>query len=117
MGQRTVRKETPASTGFIVGVKINSAEFQGGFGSDDDGYTAEALDKSGFDFIELTGGTYKKPALEQNEINEARRIKPRIKNAKVYVTGGFRTVQGMVAALEMGGTDGVGLARPSAAEP
>jgi hypothetical protein len=44
-------------------------------------------------------------------------IRPKLKKTKVYVTGGFRTASGMVQAIESNACDGVGLARPLAAEP
>jgi hypothetical protein len=44
-------------------------------------------------------------------------IRPKLRKTKVYVTGGFRTASGMVQAIESDACDGVGLARPLAAEP
>lgn len=35
---------------------------------------------------------------------------------RVYVTGGFRTVEGMAAAVRDRAADGIGLARPTTAE-
>jgi hypothetical protein len=42
-------------------------------------------------------------------------IVPALKDTKAYVTGGFRSVGGMIDALAT--VDGIGLARPLAAEP
>ena len=42
-------------------------------------------------------------------------IVPTLKKTKVYVTGGFKTVGGMVNAVST--VDGVGLARPACQEP
>lgn len=44
-------------------------------------------------------------------------VRPQIKKAAVYLTGGFRTVPGMIRAIRNNETDGVSLARPVAAEP
>lgn len=44
-------------------------------------------------------------------------IRPHLKTTKVYVTGGFRTIGGMVTAINQGSCDGIGLGRPLAAEP
>jgi hypothetical protein len=44
-------------------------------------------------------------------------IRPKLKKTKVYVTGGFRTASGMVQAIESNACDGIGIARPLAAEP
>lgn len=50
-------------------------------------------------------------------IEFAEMIRPHLQKTKVYVTGGFRTTSGMVRAIKDGACDGVGLARPLAAEP
>lgn len=44
-------------------------------------------------------------------------LRPLVKNTKLYVTGGLRTTSGMVRAVESGACDGIGMARPIAAEP
>ncbi|KAH7712219.1 Protein W06H8.2 [Aphelenchoides avenae] len=123
-----IRELMPPETGFIVGMKMNSVEFQeGGLEATDAGMFAELFDGVGFDFIELSGGTFEKQqfchtketTLQREAFFQrfAHEIKPRVKRAVVYLTGGFRTVKGMVSAIENGDTDGVGMARPLAAEP
>lgn len=64
-----VRSEIPATTGFVIGVTINSVEFENGASSTDDAMlTAKALDDAGFDFIELSGGAYEHlPAAGDNK--------------------------------------------------
>lgn len=53
------RAEIPASSGFVIGIKINSVEFQEDADNISDAIAvAKALDAVGFDFIELSGGTY-----------------------------------------------------------
>jgi 2,4-dienoyl-CoA reductase-like NADH-dependent reductase (Old Yellow Enzyme family) len=79
------------------------------------------------DFIELSGGTYEqlqfhhvKESTKKREaffLEFAKNIKPKVKSAKVYLTGGFRTLPAMVRAVESNETDGVGLGRPVTAEP
>ncbi|KAH7698774.1 Protein F17A9.4 [Aphelenchoides avenae] len=107
---------------------MNSVEFQDkGLQTDDAAKVAEALDKAGLDFIELSGGTYEhiqffhaKESTKKREayfLEFAEQIKPKIKKAIMYLTGGFRTVPGMVAAIENGDADGIGLGRPVTAEP
>lgn len=123
-----IRAELPASTGFIIGIKVNSVEFQEDGNSTDDAIQiAKALDAIGFDFLELSGGTYEKfqffHAKDSTKKREAffgefaSAIKPHIKNAVVYLTGGFRTVPAMVGAIQSGETDGIGIGRPVTAEP
>uniref|UniRef100_A0A1I7RMH8 Oxidored_FMN domain-containing protein n=2 Tax=Bursaphelenchus xylophilus TaxID=6326 RepID=A0A1I7RMH8_BURXY len=88
---------------------------------------AKHFDELGFDFIELTGGNLEaarmghvKESTKKREayfIEFAGAIKPNIQNAAIYLTGGFRTAPAMVAAIRNNETDGIGLARPAAAEP
>ena len=122
-----VREEIPASTGFIIGIKLNSVEFQNeGITTDEVKQVAQTLDEAGLDFIELSGGTYeefgfahKKESTKKREayfVEFAEQIKPAVKNAVIYVTGGFRTVPGMVQAIRDGITDGIGLGRPATGE-
>ncbi|CEF64082.1 NADH:flavin oxidoreductase/NADH oxidase, N-terminal domain and Aldolase-type TIM barrel domain-containing protein [Strongyloides ratti] len=121
-----IRKRVPADTGFVVGIKLNSVEFQNdGLKTDEAVEIVKKLDEIGFDFIELSGGTYEKWVMEtpSNSSREgyfevfAKSIKENVKNAKIYLTGGFRTVEGMVSSIEFGSTDGIGIGRPSTAEP
>ncbi|PIC24313.1 hypothetical protein B9Z55_017701 [Caenorhabditis nigoni] len=123
-----IRKEVPESTGFLVGIKSNSKEFQEkGTTVNDARDLCEAYEKHGFDFVELTGGTAEKYVFaherESTKIREAffvefaDAIRPVFKNTVLYLTGGFRTVGAMIDAVEKGTTQGIGLARPATAEP
>ncbi|KAE9548669.1 hypothetical protein FO519_008115 [Halicephalobus sp. NKZ332] len=122
-----IRKEIPPETGFLIGIKMNSVEFQEkGLDSDDSVLMCKEFEKIGFDFIELSGGTIEKLVFchisestvkrEAFFLEFAKKIRPAIKNTVVYLTGGFRTVPGMVKAVEEGATDGIGLGRPITAE-
>ncbi|CAB3406351.1 unnamed protein product [Caenorhabditis bovis] len=123
-----IRKEIPASTGFLVGIKMNSVEFQEeGTTVDDAAGMAKKLEEVGFDFVELSGGTIEKLAFshlrdstrkrEAFFLEFAQNIRPVFKNTVVYLTGGFRTVKAMVEAIEENATQGIGLGRPITAEP
>ncbi|CAP61945.1 uncharacterized protein PODANS_5_1620 [Podospora anserina S mat+] len=105
---------------FILAIKINSVEFQAdGFTVEEASELCEILEKAGFDFVELSGGTYEEMALaHRRESTKAReaffldfaeKIAPRLNKTKVYVTGGFRTAKGMADALQS--VDGVGMVR------
>ncbi|KAJ4185306.1 hypothetical protein NW767_012952 [Fusarium falciforme] len=123
----SIRARIPMSTGFVLGVKLNSVEFdEKGFTPEECAELCELLEhQCQFDFVELSGGTYEDMAFEhKNEHTKKREafflefaesIVPRLKQTKVFVTGGFRTVSAMVKALDV--VDGVGLARPLCAEP
>lgn len=110
---------------FIVSIKLNSVEFQeGGFSTEDCRDLCAELEKNGFDFVELSGGTYeaggffhRKESTRKREsffLDFADIIAPELKKTKVYVTGGLRTTDGMVRALDS--VSGVGLGRPACDE-
>ncbi|KWF16367.1 NADH:flavin oxidoreductase/NADH oxidase family protein [Burkholderia pseudomultivorans] len=53
------------SPGFVVAVKLNSADFQrGGFSADDAKRVVELLNPLGVDLVELSGGSYEAPAMQ-----------------------------------------------------
>lgn len=120
------------SDDFIISVKLNSADFQrGGITEEEVIYVFKAIDQAGIDFIEISGGTYEAPAMagaksehrkdstiarEAYFLDFAAKIRHQVK-CPLMVTGGFRTVKGMNAALASGACDFIGLARPLAVEP
>lgn len=60
---RSVR--SVVAPGFVVAVKLNSADFQrGGFSSDDAKRVVEMLNPLGVDLVELSGGSYEVPAMQ-----------------------------------------------------
>ncbi|KIW90333.1 uncharacterized protein Z519_08977 [Cladophialophora bantiana CBS 173.52] len=118
---QSIRRKLPASSGFVLGIKINSVEFQeGGFTADEAKDLCVLLEQNEFDFVELSGGTYqslafthKRESTKKREaffLEFADKITPGLKKTKTYVTGGFKTLDGMVNALKT--VDGVGLGRP-----
>lgn len=115
---------------FPIGIKLNSADFQkGGFSEDESMEAIKALAAAGIDLIEISGGTYEAPemmvAKQQKEstkqreayfLDFAEKIRNSIKTPLV-VTGGFRSLEGMAAAISSGAVDFVGIARALAVEP
>ncbi len=126
---KAVREAT--SENFIISVKLNSADFQRGGITEEDVITVfKAIDAVGIDLIEISGGTYEAPAMagEKSEkrkastiareayfLDFAEKIRQQV-TCKLMVTGGFRTVAGMNAALQSGACDFIGIARPFAVE-
>ena len=126
---KAVRAAT--SENFIISVKLNSADFQkGGITEEEVISVFKAIDEAGIDLIEISGGTYEAPAMAGAKSNQrkestiareayfldfAEKIRKEVK-CKLMVTGGFRTVKGMNAALESGACDFIGIARPLAVE-
>lgn len=130
-----VRKRLPVeSTGFVLGIKLNSVEFmEDAFLPADCAELCNLLETEGqFDFVELSGGTFEKLGFnnagkrDSTKNREAYFLKwtdqivPKLRgNIRVFVTGGFRTVSAMVSAVTDAKVplDGIGLARPLAQEP
>jgi len=117
---------------FPIGIKLNSADFQrGGFSEEESSATMQALAAAGIDMIEISGGTYEAPAMAGSGSNAkkattvareayflefAEKIRSEI-DVPLTVTGGFRSYEGMRAALESGALDMIGLARLLAIDP
>ena len=126
---KAVRAAT--SDQFIISVKLNSADFQrGGITEDEVVAVFKAIDAAGIDLIEISGGTYEAPAMagakedkrkassiarEAYFLDFAEKIRKEVK-CHLMVTGGFRTVEGMNAALDSDACDFIGIARPLAVE-
>jgi 2,4-dienoyl-CoA reductase-like NADH-dependent reductase (Old Yellow Enzyme family) len=124
---------------YPIAVKLNSADFQrGGFSFEDSQTVAGWLDEAGVDLIEISGGTYEQPKMANIEGLEpvfdptlskstrereaffarfAPEIRHHVKRAKLMVTGGFRTAEGMADAITHDGVDLIGIARPLCMHP
>ncbi|EPY99841.1 NADH:flavin oxidoreductase/NADH oxidase family protein [Mannheimia haemolytica] len=112
---------------FLVGVKLNSADFQkGGFDEQDSLQVVATLSQLGIDFIEISGGNYESPAMlaekastrnrEAFFIDYADKVR-QVSQAPLIITGGFRSEQAINEALAKGHLDLVGIARPFALMP
>ncbi|MCM0042581.1 MAG: NADH:flavin oxidoreductase/NADH oxidase family protein [Algoriphagus sp.] len=122
-----IRKEVGAS--FPVSIKLNSADFQkGGFTQEDSREVIKQLSALGMDLIEISGGTYEAPAMmgaAQKESTQQREAYfltyceevRKLVQSPLMLTGGFRSAQGMNAALESGACDVIGIARSLAIQP
>jgi len=115
---------------FPVGIKINSADFQrGGFTEDESIEILKLLDAEGMDLIEISGGSYERPAMMVGNIKKQSTIEREAyfidyvekakKNIKspLMLTGGFRTVEVMENALAENKVDVIGMARPFTVYP
>ncbi|MEY4270043.1 MAG: hypothetical protein RLZZ58_1259 [Pseudomonadota bacterium] len=118
---------------FPVAVKLNSADFQrGGFDFADSLRVAQWLQDDGIDLIELSGGSYEQPKLlgmAGLEPEAAQHVAPSTLAREAYfvdfaaamqkqvrvpllVTGGFRTLGAMEAAVASGAAAMIGIGRP-----
>lgn len=127
---RAIRAEVGADV--PVGIKLNSADFQkGGFGEDESLEVVHALADEGLDLLEVSGGTYTSAAMlgvdeslkestrkrEAYFLAYAEKVRAQRPELPLMLTGGFRSVGGMVDAVESGEIDLVGLGRPLAVQP
>lgn len=123
---RAIRERVGAA--FPIGIKLNSADFQkGGFSEEDSMEVIKIIAKEGIDLIEISGGTYEAPAMmgrrkkstrerEAYFIDYVERAR-KVTEVPLMLTGGFRSVEAMEAALNSEALDVVGLARPFCVYP
>lgn len=118
---------------YPISVKLNSSDFvKGGFTLDESVQVVQWLNDAGVDLLEVSGGTYEQleffKALPESEVRDSTREREAVfleyaKSIKavarmpIMVTGGFRTLAGMEAALAGGHTDMLGVARPFCLDP
>ncbi|CAI6282814.1 unnamed protein product [Periconia digitata] len=126
---RAIRAVVPAT--FAVGVKFNSADVGGQESLEENLEQLGLVVAEQVDFIEISGGTYEnmrmggpeKPKAERTIEREAffldyaSIVRERFPKVILMVTGGFRTRRGMIAALESGACDIVGVGRPATVWP
>lgn len=118
---------------FIVGVKLNSADFQkGGFDIADSEQVVDWLNAEAVDFVEISGGSYESSAMmgnsedgrvesstEKRELfffDFAKRISETA-NMPLMVTGGVTRRETAETALQDAGVDMVGIGRAFAYNP
>ncbi|MFW2176265.1 MULTISPECIES: NADH:flavin oxidoreductase/NADH oxidase family protein [unclassified Moraxella] len=112
---------------FLVGLKLNSADFQkGGFDENDSVQVIAKMSELGIDFIEVSGGNYESPAMMQAKdstkqreaffLDYAKKVRA-VSDVPLIVTGGFRSESAMNEALESKELDFIGIARPLAIMP
>ncbi|SFB59754.1 2,4-dienoyl-CoA reductase [Amycolatopsis marina] len=126
---RRVRAEVGDSV--PLSVKLNSADFQrGGFTEEESLEVVRELGEAGIDLLEISGGTYERAAMmgltsgsrastrsrEAYFLDYATKAR-QVSDVALMVTGGFRTVAGMAAALRSGALDVIGLGRPVTVTP
>ena len=117
-----IRRQVGAD--YPIGIKINSADFQrGGFTEKESMEVIRLLGNDGIDLIEISGGTYEKPAMIKGNRKKSTQEREAyfldyIEKARQFtstplmLTGGFRSVEVMEKALADNKLDIIGLARP-----
>ena len=111
--------------GFPVAVKLNATDqLDGGLTSGDALEVVAALDGTGIDLLDISGGTYFPGAKSASDASGgepyflafARRARERT-GVPLMVTGGFKTHEQARSAITSGGADVVGLARALVLDP
>jgi len=116
------------SPGFVVSVKLNSADFQrGGFSADDARQVVQWLGSLGVDLVELSGGSYEAPAMQGQArdgrtlareayfVDFARDVRA-LATMPVMVTGGIRRLP-VAEQVVAQGVDMVGMGTALAIAP
>lgn len=110
---------------FPIGVKLNATDqLDGGFQEDEALGVVAALDTSGVDLIDISGGTYFPGAASSSDragsgpyfLEFASRAKAKTA-VPLMVTGGFKTLEQAKEAIVSGMADVVGLARALIVDP
>lgn len=111
---------------FNIGIKINSTDFkEDGLTEEDSLKTIIELADLGLDFVEISGGTYERPAMmgatskSTNQVffaEYSKKLKQKIE-IPVVVTGGIRSINAINTLLNDNTTDFIGIARPLTIDP
>uniref|UniRef100_A0A9J2P454 NADH:flavin oxidoreductase/NADH oxidase N-terminal domain-containing protein n=1 Tax=Ascaris lumbricoides TaxID=6252 RepID=A0A9J2P454_ASCLU len=125
---QAIRMRVRRPNNFAIGLKLFSGNFEPDYNEDEFGTFIRSVEKTGFDYITITGGHYYllKELKEGEEIANKHEqfyqaivpvIKRNLTRTKLYMNGGFVTLADMCEAIRSGWAMGVSLARPVAAEP
>ncbi len=110
---------------YPIGVKLNSTDqLEGGLNEADALSVVAALEETGVDLIDISGGTYFPGARSASDnagkgpyfLSFATRAR-RVTTKPLMLTGGFKTLKQCADAIAEGACDVVGLARALALEP
>uniref|UniRef100_A0A0R3RZL1 Oxidored_FMN domain-containing protein n=1 Tax=Elaeophora elaphi TaxID=1147741 RepID=A0A0R3RZL1_9BILA len=124
---QAIRMKICKPSRFVIGLKLFCGNFEPDYNSEAFGEFVHNVEKTGFDYIAITGGNY-------NLIKDLKReddpkkceyfyqkfvltMRKHLTRTKLFMNGGFVTLSDMVAAIRDGWAAGVSLARPVAAEP
>lgn len=113
------------SPGFVVAVKLNATDqLEGGFEELESIEVISALDETGVDLIDISGGTYFPGAKSASDaagagpyfVEFAEQARRRT-SKPLMITGGFKTRQQAVEAIYSGAADLIGVARALVLDP
>ncbi|KAK6109712.1 NADH:flavin oxidoreductase / NADH oxidase family protein [Brugia pahangi] len=124
---QAIRMKICKPSRFVIGLKLFCGNFEPDYNNDAFGEFVHNVEKTGFDYIAITGGHY-------DLIKDLKRgddpkkceyfyqkfvltMRKHLTRTKLFMNGGFVTLAQMLAAIHNGWAAGVSLARPVAAEP
>ncbi|KAA8566426.1 hypothetical protein EYC84_008991 [Monilinia fructicola] len=112
-----IRQQT--SKEFCIGIKMNSVDASSNESLTDTMEQIQYIVEAGIDFIEISGGNFENPRISRESffLEFAKSVRQRFPTVILMVTGGFRTRIGMEEAVQSGGCDLIGIARPAAVLP
>ncbi|CEL03628.1 Putative Catalytic activity: NADH acceptor <=_ NAD() reduced acceptor [Aspergillus calidoustus] len=129
-----IRKAVPAS--FCIGIKLNSADHNAS-DFEDTMTQIQLFSEAGIDFLEISGGSYEDPTMMGRGVRDesspaksqstaareaffldfAAQTRKQFPDITLLLTGGFRSREGIEAALKAGVCDLVGIGRPAVLRP
>ena len=110
---------------FPVGIKLNATDqLEGGFAEDESLEVVAAVNETGIDLIDISGGTYFPGAASSSDrsgsgpyyLDFANRVRAKT-TIPLMVTGGFKTLAQAKSAIADGCADVIGLARALVVDP
>ena len=110
---------------FPVGIKLNATDqLEGGFAEDESLEVVAAVNETGIDLIDISGGTYFPGAASSSDrsgsgpyyLDFANRVRAKT-TIPLMVTGGFKTLAQAQSAIADGCADVIGLARALVVDP
>ncbi|EFO26023.1 hypothetical protein LOAG_02467, partial [Loa loa] len=124
---QAIRMKISKPSRFVIGLKLFCGNFEPDYNDDEFGEFIHNVEKTGFDYIAITGGQY-------DLIKDLKRgddpkkceyfyqkfvltMRKHLTRTKLFMNGGFVTLTEIIAAIRNGWAAGVSLARPVAAEP
>ncbi len=116
---------------YPISIKVNSADFQrGGIEEEESLGVLKTLEDEGIDLVKISGGSYENAVMMGQDLTVRESTKAReayfltfaekaraVTSVPLMLTGGFRSLPGMKAAVEAGAVGVVGLGRPLCVDP
>ncbi|VDM91542.1 unnamed protein product [Litomosoides sigmodontis] len=124
---QAIRRKISKPSRFVIGLKLFYGNFEPDYNDDAFGEFVHNVEKTGFDYIAITGGNYNliKDLKQEDDPQKCENfyqnfvltMRKYLTRTKVFMNGGFVKLTDMVNAVNNGWAAGISIARPVAAEP